>query len=76
MNDIAHCQRSSSADTARAFGSMLRHEPQFWINLQANYDLDVALDALASFIESQVKPRGRIERSRAGIQKLVTGVFC
>ena len=31
--------------------------PQFWINLQANYHLEVAMDASGALVESQVKPR-------------------
>ena len=31
--------------------------PQFWINLQVRYDLDVAERALRRTIDSQVKPR-------------------
>ncbi len=57
INDIAHCRRSVSADTALRLARYFGTSPQFWINLQANYDLEVALDASAELVESQVKPR-------------------
>jgi plasmid maintenance system antidote protein VapI len=32
-------------------------EPQFWLNLQSRYDLDVAKDALGARLEREVRPR-------------------
>ena len=57
INDIAHGRRSITADTALRLARYFGTSPQFWINLQANYDLEVASDALAAMIEAQVKPR-------------------
>ncbi|MBZ5586361.1 MAG: HigA family addiction module antidote protein [Acidobacteriia bacterium] len=39
INDIAHCRRSISADTALRLARYFGTTPQFRINLQANYDL-------------------------------------
>ncbi|MGA2328422.1 MAG: HigA family addiction module antitoxin [Bryobacteraceae bacterium] len=56
ITEIVNGRRSISADTAlrqaRYFGS----SPRFWINLQANYDLEMAQDRLGTQIRSQVKP--------------------
>ncbi len=57
INDIAHGRRSITADTALRLARYFGTSPQFWINLQANYDLEVASDSSAGLIETQVKPR-------------------
>ncbi len=57
INDIAHGRRSITADTALRLARYFGTSPQFWINLKANYDLEVALDVSAGLIETQVKPR-------------------
>ena len=57
MSEIVHGRRSITADTALRLARYFGTSPQFWINLQANYDLEVAQDAAGSEIESQVKPR-------------------
>lgn len=57
MSEIVHGRRSITADTALRLARYFGTSPQFWINLQANYDLEVAQDAAGSEIASQVKPR-------------------
>ncbi len=42
INAIVRGKRSITADTALRLGSYFRMEPQFWMNLQSNYDLAVA----------------------------------
>ena len=42
INEIVHSNRSISADTALRIGKALRMTPDFWLNLQRMYDLDVA----------------------------------
>ena len=42
IHDIVHCRRSITADTALRIGKALRMTPDFWLNLQRVYDLDVA----------------------------------
>ena len=43
INDIVHCRRSITADTALKIGRALGTTPEFWLNLQRMYDLDVAM---------------------------------
>ena len=57
MNDIVRGRRSITADTALRLARYFGTSPQFWKNLQGNYDLEVAQDALGAEIETQVKPR-------------------
>ncbi|WP_322510091.1 HigA family addiction module antitoxin [Anaerolinea sp.] len=56
INAIVQGKRSITADTAlrlaRAFGTT----PQFWLNLQAHYDLEVAQEHLEDKIELEVLP--------------------
>ena len=42
IHDIVHCRRSITADTALRIGRALGTTPDFWLNLQRMYDLDVA----------------------------------
>ena len=42
ISAIVHGRRAISADTALRLGAYFKTEPQFWLNLQNNYDLGVA----------------------------------
>ena len=42
INDIVHCRRAITADTALRIGQALGMTPEFWLNLQRMYDLDRA----------------------------------
>ena len=42
IHDIVHRRRSITADTALRLGQALGVSPEFWLNLQRMYDLDVA----------------------------------
>lgn len=42
INAIVHGKRAITADTALRLGAYFKMEPQFWLNLQNNYDLGVA----------------------------------
>ena len=42
IHDIVHCRRSITADTALRIAQALGMTPDFWLNLQRVYDLDVA----------------------------------
>ena len=59
INAIVACQRGITADTALRLGRYFGTSPQFWINMQARYDLESAKDELADRIEREVRPRER-----------------
>ena len=42
IHDIVNCRRSITADTALRIGQALGTTPDYWLNLQRMYDLDVA----------------------------------
>ena len=53
INEIVHCRRSITADTALRIGQALGMTPEFWLNLQRMYDLDLAR---ASIDTSAIEP--------------------
>jgi addiction module HigA family antidote len=57
VNDIVLGRRGMSADTAFRLARYFGTSPEFWINLQARYDLDVADRTLRRRIEREVAPR-------------------
>lgn len=57
INEIALGNRSITADTALRLGRYFGVSPQFWLGLQAEYDLDVARDTLGDRLVHEVRPR-------------------
>jgi len=55
INEIVHQKRAISADTALRLGRYFGMSPQFWINLQSHYDLEVQIDKLGSRLDTEVK---------------------
>ncbi|GAA1671627.1 transcriptional regulator [Citricoccus zhacaiensis] len=47
INEIVHGQRAITADTALRLGRYFAVEPQFWLNLQTRYELELAEDRVA-----------------------------
>jgi addiction module HigA family antidote len=54
--DIVAARRGISADTALRFARYFKTSPEFWVNLQTRYDLDVAEDKTLAEIERDVRP--------------------
>ena len=42
INQIVHCRRRITADTALRLGPALGMTPEFWLNLQGSYELATA----------------------------------
>ncbi len=57
INEIGLGRRSITADTALRLSRYFGTSPQFWMGLQAEYDLDVAIDSLGNRLEQEVRPR-------------------
>ena len=55
INEIVHGKRSITADTALRLSRYFGVSPQFWIHLQAHYDLEVKSDKLGKRLEKEVK---------------------
>lgn len=56
INEIVHGKRAVTADTAIRFGRFFGTAPQFWLNLQNRYDLEVTEDLLAGDLDRAVRP--------------------
>lgn len=54
--EIVRGERAVSADTALRLGRYFGTGPEFWINLQSHYDLEVARDRAGEKIEREVRP--------------------
>ena len=57
VNDIVLARRGLSADTALRLARYFGTSAEFWINLQAHYDLAVAKERLHGRIEKEIEPR-------------------
>ena len=47
INEIVHGKRAITADTALRLGRYFGVAPQFWLNLQTRYELELAQDRVA-----------------------------
>ncbi len=56
ISEIVHGNRAVTADTALRLGRFFGMEAQFWLNLQARYDLVTAERELAKRLEKEVRP--------------------
>jgi addiction module HigA family antidote len=54
INEIVHGKRSVTADTALRLGRFFGMSPQFWLNLQTRYDLEVTEDLLENRLDEEV----------------------
>ena len=70
LNDIALGRRGVTIDTALRLGRYFGTTPEFWINLQARHDLDVAERTLRLEIEREIVPHSTntdlVSADRAG----------
>jgi antitoxin HigA-1 len=57
INEITLGTRSVTADTALRLARYFGVSPQFWLGLQAEYDLDVAMENLGNRLDREVRPR-------------------
>jgi addiction module HigA family antidote len=59
INAIVAGERGITADTALRLGRYFGTSAQFWINLQARFDLESTKENLAARIDREVQPRVR-----------------
>lgn len=57
INEIVHGTRGISADTALRLARYLGTSERFWLNLQAQFDLDTEYDRVGDRIEREIVPR-------------------
>ena len=56
VNDIVRGRRAITADTALRLARYFGTTARFWLNLQTNYDLELAEDARGLDISDRIKP--------------------
>lgn len=61
INQIVTGRRGITADTALRLARYFGTTPEFWMNLQTRYDLEIAKDAKAADIEKKVRVRSKSE---------------
>ncbi len=59
INEIVHGRRGITADTALRLARFFGMEAQFWLNLQARYDMETAREELQDKINKEVRPFSR-----------------
>jgi addiction module HigA family antidote len=57
VNEIVKGQRAITADTALRLARYFKMSPQFWLNLQSHYDLEVEQQRLGKRLKREVKVR-------------------
>jgi addiction module HigA family antidote len=50
-------RRGISGDTALRLGRYFGTSPEFWLNMQRDYELETAAESLGARLETEVKPR-------------------
>src|SRR3984893_16739580 len=56
VNDIVRSKRAITADTALRLARYFGTTPQFWMNLQANYELERVEDTQGREIAGRIRP--------------------
>lgn len=52
INEIVHCKRAITADTALRLGRFFGTTPDFWMSLQASFDTETAREKISSVLAS------------------------
>ncbi len=55
INEIVHGDRAITANTALRLGKFFGNSPEFWLNLQSRYELELQEDILADKLENEVR---------------------
>jgi antitoxin HigA-1 len=61
VNEIVLGKRSITADTALRLAKFFGNSAEFWLGLQAQYDLDVTAEVLGERLEQEVKVRSNAQ---------------
>ena len=65
VSEIVNERRGITADTALRLARYFRMTPEFWMNIQSHYDLEMARDAKDRMIRESVKPAPRDRKTGA-----------
>jgi addiction module HigA family antidote len=56
ITEIVNERRGITADTALRLAKLFRMTPEYWMGLQIDYDLDVAMDQIEQVINREIHP--------------------
>ena len=59
LTQILNAEKSVTANIALRLGRLFNQTPEFWLNMQAAYDIEVAKDAYAAQIDQVTPIRSR-----------------
>lgn len=59
INDIVRERRGVTSDTALRLARYFGTTPEFWLNLQASYDLKIAVKTAGAKIKREIEPLRR-----------------
>lgn len=57
ISSIVAKQRAITGETALRLARYLGTTPEYWLHMQARYDLETARDRWAALVESEIQPR-------------------
>ena len=57
ISDIVNRKRAVTPDTALRLARYFRTSAEFWLGMQATYDLEIARDKVGAKIEATVRPK-------------------
>jgi len=57
VSEIVHGKRAVTPDTALRLARYFGTSAEFWIGMQATYDLEIARDEVGRRIEAEIQPR-------------------
>ena len=69
ISEIVNERRGITVDTALRLGIYFGTSPDFWMNMQAAYDLAIAEDTLKPKIHREVQPRSKVGNPNSGRMK-------
>ena len=55
INEIVHCKRAVTADTALRLSQYFGTSARLWVNLQADFDLETEEDRIGKKLKKEVK---------------------
>ena len=55
IHAIVNCKRAITADTALRLAKYFQTTPQFWLNVQMRYELELQREMLGNRLETEVK---------------------
>lgn len=63
ISEIIRERRGITADTALRLARYFNMSPEFWMELQMDYDLETTAEALDSKLQEEIRPRPASERA-------------